>query len=227
MTFRAETSEGIIKQITGIGFSPLSLIPYFAMSLGLFALKSAWVSFAIYHGLVLITLLSTKDRGFWKSLIEGWNPRMGLGAIAFGLVGGMVLFFLAPLAGINQAVLEPGLAKLGLHGTPWLLFVFYHSLVNPWFEELLWRGKLGSDSRWPVLNDFLFSGYHMLVLVLFLDWVWMLLAFGILTLAGWFWRQLRQHFKGLLLPVLSHMAADSSIMAVAYLLSIFSPPLLF
>ena len=68
-------------------------------------------------------------------------------------------------------------------------------------------------------NDFLFAGYHLLVLVLFLEWIWILPALGVLLAAGWFWRQLRRRQGGLLLPVVSHMAADGGIMGVVYLLS--------
>jgi hypothetical protein len=205
--------EGMIQR-EKISFSPLPFIAYLAMVVGLYVLKSAWISFAIYHGLILCVFLFAGNRAWWKKLIEGWSPGVGLGSMMFGITGGIILYFLAPWAGIDKAMLEAGLAKLGLQGAPLLLFTIYHALVNPWFEEILWRGKLGSDSRRLVLNDFLFSGYHLLVLVLFMDWWWMFPAFGILTVSGWFWRQIKRHQKGLVVPVLSHLAADASIMLV-------------
>jgi membrane protease YdiL (CAAX protease family) len=193
-----------------------ALIPYLAMILGLHVFHNAWIAFALYHGLILLSMLSVRDRGSWKELRQGWHGKIGGGAVVFGLTGGVVLTVLAPWAGIDKTMIAPILSRLGLHGIWWPLFVFYHALVNPWFEEVFWRGKLGSKNKWPVLNDFLFAGYHLLVLVLFLDWMWMLLAFGILTLAGWLWRQLKRHCGGLLLPVVSHAAADASIMAAVY-----------
>ena len=200
-------------------FSPLALIPYLAMILGLHVFQSAWIAFVIYHGLILVSLLGSKDRTFWAELICGWDWKLGLGAVVFGLGGGVVLYFLAPMAGVNKTMIEPIISRLGLQGISWLIFVWYHSLVNPWFEEILWRGKLGSKNSRPVLNDLLFAGYHLLVLVLFLDWIWMALAVVLLTLAGWLWRQMRQRNGGLLLPVISHMAADASIMVVVYYIS--------
>jgi len=197
----------------------LPLIPYLAMVLGLYALESAWASFVIYHGLVLAVLLGQKDRPHWRSLRAGWDPGLGLGAILFGLTGGVTLYLLAPLAKVDAALLAPALDRLGLHGTSWFFFVVYHALVNPWFEEVFWRGKLGDESSRPVFTDALFAGYHVLVLVLFLDWPWVVLSFVILTAAGWLWRQLRARCRGLLVPVISHMAADASIMAVAFVLS--------
>ncbi len=199
--------------------SALALIPYLAMILGLHMLQSAWVAFAIYHGLIFLSLAAVKNRPLWKELLQGWDMKLGLGAVVFGLGGGVVLYLLAPLAEINQAMIDPVLGRLGLQGIWWFVFVLYHSLVNPWFEEILWRGKLGDGKKWPVVNDLLFAGYHLLVLVLFLDWIWLVLSIVLLTLAGWLWRLMRSHQKGLLLPVISHMAADTSIMVVIYYIS--------
>jgi len=195
----------------------LFLIPYVAMIVGLHLLGSAWVSFLIYHGLVVLTIW--RDAELRRDLVRGWCTKIGVAAIGFGIAGGAMMLLLAPYAGIDAALINPGLAKLGLAGAGWLLFVIYHTFVNPWFEEILWRGKLGCDSKRPVADDFLFAGYHVLVLMLFLDWIWIALAFVVLTIAGWFWRQLRRRFGGLLLPVLSHLAADGSIMIVVYMLS--------
>ncbi len=197
----------------------LPFVPYLAMILGLYVCQSAWAAFVFYHGLILVSLISAQDCLLWRELTTGWSWRTGLAAILFGIAGGVVLYLLAPLAGVNKTTIDPALTRLGLQGVWWLLFVCYHALVNPWLEELLWRGKLGSKSKRLVFNDVLFAGYHVLVLVLFLDWVWILPAFGLLTLAGWLWRQLRCYNNGLLLPVVSHLAADASIMAVVYAIS--------
>lgn len=196
----------------------LPLIPYVAMLIGLHLLGSAWISFLIYHGLVLAAVWP--DGNLRRDLLRGWHNRVGLGAIGFGVGGGVLIYSLAPYAGINADLINPAIAKLGLTGTGWLLFVIYHTLVNPWFEEILWRGKLGHVGLKPVWGDVLFAGYHVLVLMLFLDWLWILLAFVVLVAAGWFWRQLRRRHEGLLLPVISHLAADGSIMAVVYMLSL-------
>ncbi len=196
----------------------LPLIPYVAMLIGLHLLGSAWISFLIYHGLVLVAVW--RDANLRRDLLRGWHNRVGLGAIGFGVGGGVLIYTLAPYAGIKADLINPAIAKLGLTGTGWLLFVIYHTLVNPWFEEILWRGKLGHDGLKPVWGDVLFAGYHVLVLMLFLEWLWILLAFVVLIAAGWFWRQLRRRHEGLLLPVISHLAADGSIMAVVYMLSL-------
>ena len=192
-------------------------IPYLAMIVGLHLLQSAWVSFAIYHGLVALAVARRPD--LIGELVRGWHAGVGTGAIVFGLAGGVMLLLLAPAAGVDGGLIRPVLERLGLSGLGWTLFVIYHTLANPWFEEVLWRGRLGSDARTPTLGDALFAGYHLLVLMLFLSGAWLVLAFGVLVAAGWLWRQLRRQHGGLLLPVVSHLAADGSIMVVAWWLA--------
>ncbi len=195
------------------------LIPYLAMILGLYVFHSAWIAFAIYHGSIGVLLATGKTARYRQELSEGWDVKLGLVAAVFGLGGGVIIVLLAPLAGINQASLQPALATLGLEGNSWLLFIFYHSLINPWFEEVFWRSRLGSDSTHLTMNDLLFAGYHLLVLVLFLDPEWMVLSFVVLTFSGWLWRQMKRRQKGLLMPIVSHICADASIMAAVFVLS--------
>ena len=195
------------------------LIPYLAMVVGLYVLHSAWIPFAIYHGLIVVSLVTTGRGISCHELTRGWDWRQGLGAVVFGIGGGIVLFLLAPLAGIDHKLLTPALAKLGLEGNSWLLFVFYHALINPWFEEAFWRGQLGSESRRVIGADVVFAAYHLLVLALFLDPVWLVLSFVLLTFAGWLWRQMARRQRGLLMPVVSHLCADASIMTAVFVLN--------
>lgn len=169
--------------------------------------------------MILLEIPISGGTHHWRELFAGWDWKTGIGSIVFGLGGGVVLYLLAPTAGIDATMIGPVLEQLGLHGQSWLLFVIYHSLVNPWIEEAFWRGRLGSDDRLPILNDFLFAGYHALVLVLFMDWIWIALAVFLLTVAGWLWRQLRTRNKGLLVPIVSHLSADASIMFVVFWLN--------
>lgn len=195
------------------------LVPYLAMIIGLYIFHSGWLAFIIYHILILVFMYYTKTLNQWKNLFKGWNTKIAVLAIIFGLAGGFILYLLAPFAGIKETI-KPILSILGLSGLPWLLFVIYHLSVNSWFEESYWRGTFGSKKKRIVSTDLIFAGYHMLVLALFLEWYWLILSFVILTIAAWFWRQLANKYKGLILPTLSHIAADASIMIVAYLLSI-------
>nr|MBA4405318.1 hypothetical protein [Nanoarchaeum sp.] len=194
------------------------LVPYISMLIGLYLFKNAWLAFLIYHILIISVLAYNKKLKSWKLMFKGFNLKLTIYSIVFGLLGGVILYFLAPYADLKSNI-TPILISLGLSGTLWLTFVIYHSLVNPWFEESYWRGYLGSSKKGLIATDFIFSGYHLLVLAIFLNWYWLILAFILLTLAAWFWRQLARKNKGLLIPILSHMAADASIMIVVYLLS--------
>lgn len=195
------------------------LVPYIAMIFGLYVFHSAWIAFVIYHVLILVVMASFKKLYYWKRLFEGGNSLFISLSILFGIGGGVLIYLLNPVLGL-ESYISSALASFGLFGSSWLVFVFYHGFVNPWFEEAYWRGFLGDKGGKLVFNDLVFAAYHVLVLVLFLQWYWVLLAFFILLLAAWVWRQLAIRCKGLLVPVLSHMAADVSIMFVIYLLSI-------
>ncbi|MFH1376576.1 MAG: CPBP family glutamic-type intramembrane protease [Candidatus Woesearchaeota archaeon] len=195
------------------------LVPYVAMIFGLYVFHNAWIAFIIYHILILIVMISTKNMGYWKELVKGRNVLIIFLAVLFGICGGLLIYILAPFIGIKSYI-NPALVALGLSGVSWLVFVFYHSLVNPWFEEAYWRGFLGSKKKSIVLNDIIFAAYHMLVLFLFLEWYWVLLAFVILITTAWLWRQLARKYNGLFIPMLSHMAGDASIMIVVYFLAV-------
>jgi len=136
----------------------------------------------------------------------------GSGLILFGLGAGGLLYLLGPHAGLNETFVAPILNKLGLGQRSFQFFALYHALINPWLEEAFWRGHLGSNSRKIVAGDVFFAGYHLLVIILFLSWAWCAVAFGVLILAAWFWRQIATRNKGLLVPSISHLVADGSLM---------------
>lgn len=195
------------------------VFPYMIMAAGLYWLKSAWLAFLAYHAFILFVLWKEGKKGDLRLLVNGWSWKVGLGALVFGLVGGVLVLTLAPFAGIHAESLSGPLSSLGLVGVWWLLFVCYHFLVNPWFEELYWRKIKGSKTNKISFGDVAFAGYHVLVLNLFLNKYWTILGFVILIIAAWFWRFLARRYKGFLMPVISHMAADASIMWAVYVLS--------
>jgi membrane protease YdiL (CAAX protease family) len=106
--------------------------------------------------------------------------------------------------------------SLGLNRANWIPFIMYFSFINPLIEEYFWRGYLGSNTTNPYISDFLYSGFHGLVLMNKLQTASIFLGLAMLVAAGWFWRQVAREDKGLLAPVLGHMAADLSILLVVY-----------
>jgi len=190
-------------------------LPYLAISIGLFLLHSAWLALLSYHaGIVILLLTDRQGLRFWRALPE---KQIGLAcaAGAFGLSGGIALYLLWPTLCV-PAGFGASLSRMGLSGFGWFGFMLYFSIVNPGLEEVYWRGFLGSASHSMTLNDLLFSGYHLLVLGQFLKFPWLLLAFIVLGVAGWAWRQFTRLSDGLLVAVISHFAADLSVILVIH-----------
>ena len=82
-------------------------------------------------------------------------------------------------------------------------------LLVEYFEEytgLYGRIKLNMPRpvKWAVLSV-------ILVLVLFLDWPWVVLSFLILTLAGWLWRGYLRRHSGVIAFAVLLMAADDDV----------------
>jgi hypothetical protein len=128
---------------------------------------------------------------------------------------GLTLYLLWNYFGF-AADLPTQVESLGLDRANWAPFVAYFALVNPWIEEYFWRGYLGSDTTGPYTSDFLYSGFHGLILIDKVQTASILFGLTVLVLAGWFWRQIARKDQGLLAPVLGHMAADLAILLAVY-----------
>ena len=110
-------------------------------------------------------------------------------------------------------------ASLGLNSSNWLFFITYFALVNPFVEEYFWRGYLGNETKSLHISDFLFAGFHGLILISKVQVGSIVFALGILVLVGWFWRQITREDNGLLAPLLGHMCADLTILGAVYLMA--------
>jgi membrane protease YdiL (CAAX protease family) len=196
----------IIKKI-----APLA--PYVGILTGLYILKNAWIALLLYHALIILVLYSEKELSQTLRLLKGGSILSAILISLFGLSAGLLLYFLWPFLGL-QETLKNGLTLLGLSGPSFYIWSLYFFLINPFFEEAFWRGYLGTNSKKISSNDVLFSAYHALVLILFMPASWTILAFCCIILASWLWRQVVRKYKGLLLPVLSHLSADISVMAI-------------
>ena len=108
------------------------------------------------------------------------------------------------------------IAALGLNASNWQGFIIYCALVNPFVEEYFWRGYLGNKTKSLHTSDFLFAGFHALVLINKVQVGSIVFGLCMLVLAGWFWRQIAREDEGLLAPVLGHMAADLTILVTVY-----------
>ena len=193
------------------------LVPYIAVLVGLYVLKNGWVAIGLYH-LGITVFLIAAGGGLLKKVCTGWNSVTAAVGIVMPLMVIPVIFIFWKYMRLENVPLNTTLANFGLNGTSWLLFMIYFSTVQPFLEELYWRGYLESDCRYFSWADLAFAGYHILVLVWFIKLPWLIIAFIALASAAHIWRYMAARLKGLIVPLLSHIIADITIIAVTCVL---------
>jgi hypothetical protein len=192
------------------------ILPYIAVSAGLYLFKSAWFALIGFHVAILIVLAIVHPNVPINILFKSKSLQWILINVLICSASGIGLHFLWNLFRIVPD-LPAQLASMGLNSSiSWLAFIAYFFLVNPFIEEYFWRGVLRSDSKKLYVGDLVYAGYHAVVLWGKVPTVVVLFAVITLTSAGWFWRQLSREDEGLLAAVLGHMVADFSILMVVY-----------
>jgi len=189
----------------------LFLIPYLAVFAGLNILKNAWVTILLYHLMILVYLTGSGHLKDFRKIFLGWDGKLFLISSAISIIAGPALFMLWHSMKLDTANLFSTLAFFKLKGLSWTLFIPYFCLLHPILEEVFWR-----ITRFNMLSDrfyrnILFGGYHILVLVYFIRIEWILVSFVILSLVSFMWDSISLKTSGLIVPVLSHIIADSSI----------------
>jgi hypothetical protein len=190
-------------------------LAYLAVGLGLFVFHSAWGALLGFHAAILFSLLVARPAIPLKTLLTTHNIRwIFLSVLSCG-ASGILLYLLRDLFGL-AADLFGQVASLGLNASNWFLFIGYFVLVNPFVEEYFWRGWLGDKRKSLHISDFLYAGFHGLVLVGRVRTGSILFGLSALVFAGWLWRQIAREDGGLLAPVLGHMAADLTILLAVH-----------
>ena len=195
------------------------ILPYLAVAGGLFWFRNAWAALLGFHLAILLSVLLARSQVPVKILFK--SNQIGWVVLSLFLSGsaGICLYFLRHSLGI-AGDLSGHVAALGLTSSNWIAFIAYFSLVNPFMEEYFWRGYLGSPSRKLYISDFVYAGFHALVLAGSMPAASIVYSLSVLVLAGWFWRQIGRKDGGLLAPVLGHMAADLTILVTVYRMSL-------
>lgn len=189
-----------------------ALVPYLAVLLGMNVLNSAWTAILLYHAGILIFLAIRKPSNLWKTLWGGLKTPFLFPAIGTCALAAPVVYFLWPWFAASESILQEWLPKYGLIGWKWLLLIPYFSIVHPVLEEIHWRGIAPETVRGFCWQDFLFAGYHVLVLHELVFWPWLILIFAVLSGSSFFWRWAADRFGGYGLPVLTHAAADAGVL---------------
>jgi len=190
-------------------------LAYLAVGLGLFVFHSAWGALVGFHAVIILSLFIAKPPIPISILLKSTNVKwILLSALLCGF-SGIILYFAWDRFGFALN-LSTQIEALGLTSSTWVPFIVYFALVNPFVEEYFWRGYLGDETKSLHLSDFLYSGFHGLILIGKVQAGSILFALALLVLSGWFWRQLFREDKGLLAPALGHMAADFTILMAVY-----------
>jgi len=196
------------------------LFPYFAVFVGLYLLKNAWIAILLYHAIILVYMIASRHLIDFRKALTGWNSGLFLISCAISIIAGPALFVLWSLMKLDSSSLSSKLAVIRLTNLSWILFIPYFCLLHPILEELFWRSKSNGASGSEYIKDILFGGYHILVLVLFIKPEWVIISFFILAFVSWMWRSISRKTNGLLIAFLSHILANSSIIiAVNFILS--------
>lgn len=192
------------------------VLAYLAVGLGLFLLHGAWGALVGFHVVIAVSLLIARPNIPVAVLLKNTKIKWIILSILLCGCSGVTLFFLWQYFGFADD-LPAQVESLGLTSSIWPVFIAYFALVNPFVEEYFWRGYLGSQTRDLHVSDFLYAGFHGLILIGKVRASSIVLALSMLVLAGWFWRQTAREDHGLLAPVLGHMAADFTILMAVYL----------
>lgn len=197
------------------------VLPYLAIGIGIFWFRNAWAALLGFHSAILLSLVFARSQFPLKTLFKTNNVRWVLLCVILSGSAGIFLYLFWSSLGI-AGDLSAHIAVLGLNSSSWIPFSVYFSLVNPFIEEYFWRGYLGSPTKNLHISDFLYAGFHALILIGNVKVTSILYGLIVLALAGWFWRQVARTDNGLLAPVLGHMAADVTILVVVYRISLWA-----
>ena len=197
--------------------APLSA--YLAVGIGLFIFQSAWGALIGFHVAIIVSLLVAKPDIPVSILFKSKNIKWILLSILLCGSSGVVLYFRWESFGFANDFAEQ-VKTLGLNASNWTAFIAYFSLVNPFVEEYFWRGYLGSKTKSLHISDFVYAGFHVLILFSKVQSGSIIFGLCMLVLAGWFWRQVLREDDCLLAPALGHMAADFTILLTVYKMTI-------
>jgi hypothetical protein len=190
-------------------------LAYLAVSIGLFQLHSAWGALLAFHLAIVLSLLLAKPDLPIHILFKSSDLKWIVASMVICGSSGLTLYFLWSYFGFADD-LPAQVESLGLHTSTWPAFIAYFALVNPFVEEYFWRGYLGNPTKGLCTYDFVYAGFHVLVLINKVRSGSIIFGLLVLTFAGWFWRQISREDHGLLAAVLGHMLADFTILMAVY-----------
>lgn len=192
------------------------VLVYLAVGFGMFILHSAWGALLGFHLAIIVSLALAKPSLPISFLFKYHNFKWILLSVLLCGSSGFTLYFIWNYFGMVDNIV-PQTESFGLNNHTWLPFIAYFTFVNPFIEEYFWRGYLGSSTRSLHISDFLYAGFHGLILLGQMSISSIFFCLLALAVAGWLWRQIQREDQGLLAPLLGHMAADFTILFTIFL----------
>jgi hypothetical protein len=191
------------------------MLAYLAVGIGLIQVHSAWGALLGFHLVIIVSLLLVRPNIPLTVLFKSTNIKWILLSVLLCGSSGLALYFLWAYFGPAND-LTAQVKSLGLTSSTWPGFIAYFALVNPLMEEYFWRGYMGDHTNGFYIYDLVYAGFHALVLIGKVPINSIIFALTVLTFAGWLWRQIAREDRGLLAPVLGHMAADFTILVAIF-----------
>jgi hypothetical protein len=191
-------------------------MPAVAVLAGLELFKSAWAAILLYHAVIAAYIFLTRSKRPRPGLFYGWSSPSGPLLVLLSACTVPLLVLLWPYIERTPDSLESVLVSFGLSGPGRHLFAAYFVTIHPVLEELFWREAVVSREKGIDISDLAFSAYHVIVLIHFMGGPWVIAAFAVLIFISWLWRRERRLNRGLAVPVISHAAAGTGIMAAVY-----------
>ncbi len=187
------------------------LAPWIAVGVFWLWLRSAWATILVYHALIL--LLPGRRL---RDVTRGWSARMALMAVVPCILAGPLTWLFLP--SMVRTPVGEWLASYGLSGRALLLIVPYYGLVHPVLEQAHW-GPLRARPGLALPASAMFAGYHGLVLSTVMEPAWIVVCVAVLFASSLVWTAMHRRTGGLMVPALSHAAADAGMIVAALLLA--------
>ncbi|NQF15733.1 CPBP family intramembrane metalloprotease [Brevibacillus sp. HB1.3] len=212
----------------------LFLGPTLMIFLGLQVMSSVPVTFLLFYGWLFavpfVDMIVLKGNT-WRDTFRQMGLRINRPNMYHGIWTGLLFFLIMIVAGyffhsalFDKDDLQILLVQWDFSGNlvVWLILVLL--VINPFLEEIYWRGYLfkklegrRTKRTMILLTSLFYSLYHFLSIIPLFSWPYNIAMILPVFLAGMIWGYMRDKSNSLMGSIVSHILADSGIMAV-YLL---------